>query len=226
MQSVHGAVCNTARFCPPAALLQAVTGCGHVFCTECILAVTSAPVQAGAGAGAGAGAACPMCRKSVSTSHLMALAQPAKPPPSAGAAKVEAADAEAEEEVVPTIDLEELCPAAVVAARRATASAGGEALAVGSKLRALLRHLHSMRRTDPTAKDVVFTQFSRTHTQLVQTLSRGGIGVVQIHGAMTQKARSKALMRFASDPAVSVCEPPPPPSSAALPRGRRTLHVG
>jgi hypothetical protein len=60
-----------------------------------------------------------------------------------------------------------------------------------------------MRRTDPTAKAVIFTQFRNSHKQIVQELNAAKIKCVQIHGAMTQKARSNALTKFITDPEIT-----------------------
>lgn len=48
------------------------------------------------------------------------------------------------------------------------------------------------------------TQFSKTHTAMVKAMHNHGVGVVQIHGAMAQKSRSKALERFLTDDKISV----------------------
>ena len=69
----------------------------------------------------------------------------------------------------------------------------------GTKLKQLLKSLREMRRCDGTAKAVVFSQFGATHTAVVKALEKAKLGVVEIRGNMTQKARSKALHQFIND---------------------------
>eukprot|EP01050_Picozoa_sp_SAG11_P002629 SAG11_NODE_135_length_15131_cov_9.906599_8_plen_1752_part_00 len=77
-------------------------------------------------------------------------------------------------------------------------------LGVGTKLRALLGSLREMAISEPDAKAVVFTQFTSTHARIVGALQSAGVGVVQIRGNMTQKARSNALTAFMTDAKVTV----------------------
>eukprot|EP01048_Picozoa_sp_COSAG05_P004013 COSAG05_NODE_201_length_14387_cov_59.959476_7_plen_2387_part_00 len=71
-----------------------------------------------------------------------------------------------------------------------------------TKITALLASLNEMRRAEPKAKAVIFTQFRSSHKNIVATLKENGITSVQIHGAMTQKARARALATFIEDPDV------------------------
>ena len=64
------------------------------------------------------------------------------------------------------------------------------------KIKQLLKSLREMRRCDETAKAVVFSQFGATHLAVVKALEKAKIGVVQIRGNMTQKARANALEKF------------------------------
>ena len=66
----------------------------------------------------------------------------------------------------------------------------------GTKIKQLLKSLREMRRCDETAKAVVFSQFGATHLAVVKALEKAKIGVVQIRGNMTQKARANALEKF------------------------------
>ena len=73
-----------------------------------------------------------------------------------------------------------------------------------TKVSALLASLHEMKRSEPGAKAVVFTQFAKTHKETVVALKAEGFGVVEIRGNMTQKARSKSLEAFITDPKINV----------------------
>ncbi|GIL83947.1 hypothetical protein Vretimale_10963 [Volvox reticuliferus] len=73
-----------------------------------------------------------------------------------------------------------------------------------SKLRVLLEELRSMRATNPTAKALVFTQFSRSLEWLEQSLSSEGFGHRTITGDMTLKKRTDAINSFQNDPNICV----------------------
>ena len=74
----------------------------------------------------------------------------------------------------------------------------------GVKIKELLKSLREMKRTDKKAKAVVFSQFAKTHTAVVAALQAQGIGVVEIRGSMTQKARAKSLKTFIEEDKISV----------------------
>ncbi|GIL56371.1 hypothetical protein Vafri_11730 [Volvox africanus] len=73
-------------------------------------------------------------------------------------------------------------------------------IACESKLLVLLEELRSMRARDPTAKALVFTQFSRSLEWLEQRLSLEGVGHRTITGDMSLKKRTEAINSFQKDP--------------------------
>ena len=73
-----------------------------------------------------------------------------------------------------------------------------------AKLKALVAELQEMKRTDPTAKALVFSQFNESIAWLQRELTRVGIAHRSIGGHMTATQRQLQLDRFAADPAGSV----------------------
>ncbi|GLI60102.1 hypothetical protein VaNZ11_002121 [Volvox africanus] len=73
-------------------------------------------------------------------------------------------------------------------------------IACESKLLVLLEELRSMRAGDPTAKALVFTQFSRSLEWLEQKLSSEGVGHRTITGDMSLRKRTEAINSFQKDP--------------------------
>ena len=142
----------------------AITGCGHIFCLECIHAVITEA--------AGDTGPCPLCRTAIGTTSLMQLKIPAPVVP------------------VAATELEKL----LKLAQQHTST----------KLRALLASLQEMQCSDFGSKAVIFTQFAESHKALVKYLKKAGLTVVEIRGNMAQKARSRALEKFMTDPATNV----------------------
>ena len=72
--------------------------------------------------------------------------------------------------------------------------------AMGSaKIAALVTHLKQIRRTSPGMKSVVFSQFTSFLDLIGPALSREGIRFLRFDGAMSQKARTAVLAKFAGD---------------------------
>ncbi|GLC42798.1 hypothetical protein PLESTM_001380900 [Pleodorina starrii] len=79
-----------------------------------------------------------------------------------------------------------------------------DGIACESKLKVLLAELRAMREGDPTAKALVFTQFSQTLEWLKPRLIAEGFGHRSITGDMTQKKRTEAIDSFQRDPTTTV----------------------
>lgn len=68
-----------------------------------------------------------------------------------------------------------------------------------AKVTALLSHLKSVRRTDPAAKSVIFSQFT-SFLDLLEPVLRGArIPFLRFDGSMSQKARAAVLSKFAAE---------------------------
>jgi hypothetical protein len=128
-------------------------------------------------------ARCPLCRGSQLPAQLRA-----------GVTAAEAAEAAGE---LPSQEAE---AAAVEAAY--TVPVGG--VLCESKLHALLLKLREMRRADPSAKALVFSQYNSTIEWLKAALTREGFGHRHISGSMPMKQRAKAVAAFQNDPPTTV----------------------
>ncbi|GAB4812994.1 hypothetical protein N2152v2_000040 [Parachlorella kessleri] len=73
-----------------------------------------------------------------------------------------------------------------------------------SKLQALLKELRAMRRADPSAKALVFSQYMSTIEWLKVRLVQEGFGYRYISGSMPLKQRAKAIQAFQEDPPTTV----------------------
>ncbi|KAF2087936.1 DNA repair protein, RAD5 [Saccharata proteae CBS 121410] len=71
--------------------------------------------------------------------------------------------------------------------------------AASAKIEGLLHQLKSLRRDDPAAKSVVFSQFTSFLDLIEPALARDRISFVRFDGSMSQKARAAVLTEF-SDP--------------------------
>lgn len=69
----------------------------------------------------------------------------------------------------------------------------------GAKIKQLQRDVENERRQDPTAKFVVFTEFSNVKGAIQRTLKAAGYDVLTLDGSMTAHARGKQIQRFAED---------------------------
>jgi DNA repair protein RAD5 len=65
-----------------------------------------------------------------------------------------------------------------------------------AKTQALLTHLKSIRRTDPSTKSVVFSQFTSFLDLIEPALTRDHIPFLRFDGSMNQKARAATLTEF------------------------------
>jgi SNF2 family DNA or RNA helicase len=156
------------------------TPCGHWFCNTCIVSwLQQNRVN---------NRRCPLCRAAV---PIRSLAHPAAPE----AAPVQENEAQtqvqgergagpAEEERAPVADEEEPLPP--------------------SKLRALMHQLQALRAADPSAKFLVFSQFSSGHRAVLAELRAQGILTRSIDGSVSLPARSRAIREFEETPDVVV----------------------
>jgi DNA repair protein RAD5 len=69
-----------------------------------------------------------------------------------------------------------------------------------AKTQALLTHLKSIRRLAPTAKSVVFSQFTSFLDLIEPALTRDRIPFLRFDGTLSQKARAAILTEFAASP--------------------------
>ena len=75
---------------------------------------------------------------------------------------------------------------------------------IESKLRVLVAELKHMRRSDPTNKALIFTQFAQTIEWLQKRLPDEGFGFRTIDGSMSAKNRDKSIQAFQKDPPTTV----------------------
>ena len=68
--------------------------------------------------------------------------------------------------------------------------------ASSAKIAALTTHLKALRRDSPTAKSVVFSQFTSFLDLIAPALARASIPTLRFDGAMTQKARAATILEF------------------------------
>ncbi|KAI3434920.1 hypothetical protein D9Q98_002974 [Chlorella vulgaris] len=174
-----------------------MTPCLHWFCRECIMGVLAANPK------------CPLCRRCLNAGELRL--------------GITAAEADAEEAAA-----EAAAAASAAAAAAAAAGGAGEAAAGGgggggeageqapavppaeaalvsdSKLQALLKELRHMRRANPQAKALIFSQYVSTIEWLKTALTAAGFGYRFISGSMPLKQRAKAINAFQQDPPTTV----------------------
>ena len=125
-----------------------------------------------------AAARCPTCDKAVDASALQA----------------QAAEGEEEEEG----------GAGPSARGRACKAPPPVALRSESKLRALLRELEAMREADPSAKALVFSQYTGTLDWLKTRLTEEGFTYRTISGSMPLKQRAASIQAFQTAPPTTV----------------------
>jgi SNF2 family DNA or RNA helicase len=73
-----------------------------------------------------------------------------------------------------------------------------------SKFKVLLKELALVRSQDPTAKSLVFSQFTQTIEALKPRLLAAGFQWRSLSGSMTLKHRAAALEEFQSDPPTTI----------------------
>jgi len=73
-----------------------------------------------------------------------------------------------------------------------------------TKIEALLEEVQKMRKSDPAAKAIVFSQFGGMLDIVEFRLKRAGISCVVFKGGMSMEARTEALAAFNSDPTLKV----------------------
>ena len=73
-----------------------------------------------------------------------------------------------------------------------------------SKLNTLIKELQRIRDEDPTAKSLVFSQYTSTLEWLQQELPKRGFQFRTLNGKMSMKQRAKALNDFQADPPTTI----------------------
>ena len=169
----------------------AITTCGHWFCKMCII-----------GALQMSNARCPLCRATQRAQQLKCGITAAEA--EERAAEKNATSANGEEDRLAAAVSAEAAALARVEEREAAIAASSQGVISESKLVALLKELRAMRRSDPTAKALIFSQYNSTIEWLKARLTREGFGHRHISGSMPLKARAKAIQAFQSDPPTSV----------------------
>ena len=165
-----------------------VTTCNHWFCKGCIV-----------GALQQVNYRCPLCRNVQRQNQLRG-----------GITAADAAEREAERKAeLGVVDVAAEAAAAAAAARvaeqeAAIAATAGRGVISESKLAALLKSLRDMRRQDPSAKALIFSQYNSTIEWLKIRLTREGFGHRHISGSMPLKQRAKAIQAFQGDPPTTV----------------------
>ena len=180
------------------------TGCGHFFCTDCLLETTARVVEA-VGAGRGRGGAdasgtceCPQvgCRALIDASAVVRRrAVPAEIPAAAAAGAPDddvpiAALGAGDARDAPVPDADPPAEPAVIQS--------------DSKLRALVAELRAMRAANGANKALIFSQFTSTLRWLQTRLPEEGFGFRTVSGSMPLKQRAEAIAAFQKDPPTTV----------------------
>ena len=153
------------------------TACGHQFCRACI----GAELEKAAAPGAPP-AACPTCREPLSVD----LSGGAAAGGSGAAAAAAASSARARRSIMARI------------------GADRERFVSSTKIEALREELFEMKRKDPSAKAIVFSQFTSMLELMEYRLGQAGLECVRLDGSMSLKKRDVVIQRFTDDPDVSV----------------------
>ncbi|KAF2126501.1 hypothetical protein P153DRAFT_399276 [Dothidotthia symphoricarpi CBS 119687] len=154
---------------------QAVTGCWHSACKECLLNYINHQRDKGEIP------RCFNCREPINARDIFEVVRHDHVPDS------------------PTHDFKpaETSPPATQAPRISLRRIG---LSGSAKTQALLTHLKTIRRNDPTAKSVVFSQFTSFLDLIEPAITRDHIPFLRFDGSMSQKARAIILTEFTSSP--------------------------
>ena len=155
------------------------TQCGHNFCHECIVnTLNSAPdVQ---------DQLCPVCRTNITVKKL----KPSAPKPGGSGGGM--AGLGLGGRIEPGFGVSD--------ATRALC----ESTVLESKFAVLLKELARVKAEDPTAKSLVFSQFTSTIDALKVKLGQHGFSWRSLAGDMSLAARSKALEEFQNDPPTTI----------------------
>lgn len=94
--------------------------------------------------------------------------------------------------------------AEVVATKKGKKEKQFSKFAFKSKLNTLVGELERIRTADPTAKSLVFSQFTSTLKWMQQELPKHGFQFRTLSGDMTMKKRAKALADFQNDPPTTI----------------------
>ena len=162
-----------------------LTPCGHLYCENCLTSWVSKHHK------------CPFCMAGIPTLADLTKITLKRPQKAGGDASSSAASssssssssaAAAGEESTATLD----CPAYDLA----TEIAGG----YGAKIEALTRYLVHLKKTDPTAKSLVFSQWEQVLRIVTLSLERNGLKYVRLEGA----GKKNAVVQFRNDPETRV----------------------
>eukprot|EP00793_Prasinoderma_coloniale_P006089 PRCOL_00004563-RA len=182
-ESAPAALCG---ICYDAADDPVTTACGHAFCRACIQGMLEMHASQ---AGAAGPAKCPTCSNALSVDLSGADAEDS-PGKRGGKGKAKAA------------------PAQVASSGRARKSimtrVGATAFQSSTKIEALREELFEMKRIDPSAKAIVFSQFTSMLELMQHRLTLAGLTCLRLDGSMSLKKRDEAIDRFTNDPDVSV----------------------
>jgi hypothetical protein len=162
----------------------AVTTCNHWYCKACIINVLQVQSR------------CPLCRGPQRISQLRCGITAAEAEERTAAENEENGDEAPASQAAAAADR--------LAEREAAIVSTANGVISESKLAALLKSLRAMRRADPTAKALIFSQYNSTIEWLKGRLTREGFGHRHISGSMPLKQRAKAIQAFQGDPPTTV----------------------
>jgi DNA repair protein RAD5 len=154
---------------------QAVTGCWHSACKECLLNYINHQRDKGELP------RCFNCREPINARDIFEVVR----------------HDHIEPEINHAFKLEDAGPPATQTPRISLRRIG---LAGSAKTHALLTHLKNIRRADKTVKSVVFSQFTSFLDLIEPALTRDHIPFLRFDGTMSQKARAHILTEFAASP--------------------------
>jgi DNA repair protein RAD5 len=154
---------------------QAVTGCWHSACKDCLLNYINHQRDKGELP------RCFSCREPINARDIFEVVR----------------HDHIEPEINHAFKLEDAGPPATQTPRISLRRIG---LAGSAKTHALLTHLKNIRRADKTVKSVVFSQFTSFLDLIEPALTRDHIPFLRFDGTMSQKARAHILTEFAASP--------------------------
>ena len=160
------------------------TACGHSFCGECILNTLNSAADA-------QDQLCPVCRTQISVKSLKTPTPDVVGSGGGGGGRRRGETA-----------LRGIAGTGTGVSEQTRAAYG--ACFLDSKFRVLIQELVAVRARDPTAKSVVFSQFTSTVEALKPRLLKAGFSWRSLSGNMTLQARVQALEEFQNDPPTTI----------------------
>ncbi len=169
---------------------QAVTGCWHSACKKCLTDYIQHQVEKNELP------RCFNCREPVNSRDVFEVIRHEEDPPSPATEKfitIESDDEVTVNKSSPAYETKSKSQTTThVSLRRLNQPSS-------AKISALMTHLVALRRTAPSTKSVVFSQFTSFLDLIEPSLDAAHIPFLRFDGSMSQKQRAAVLLKFSSD---------------------------